>query len=424
MVITALKKTAEIKKEQYPTSAKTIIENSYMDDIVDSCTNQNVARQTTKEVNTILSFGGFQVKRWFISGVKEQSEDHNANRKPLFIQGTDILQNDSLQRVLGMNWETDTDNIIFESSCSNNPPNGMQPSQISPTISAQLTKRFILSKVNSLYDPLGLLSPFTVRAKILLRKLWAIQYPALDCDDLIPSHYHEEWSNFFDGTTRVHELKFRRCLKPIGAIGLPTLVIFSDGSGVAYGAVCYARWKCQDGTFQSTLICSKNRLAPIKVIDTVRLELLGAVISKRLRSFINKHMRYKFDKTYHIVDSEIVKAMINKGSYGFNTFAANRIGEIQDTTSSSEWFWIPGKMNISDWITRGKEVTDLNTDSIWQQGPDFLKLPEQEWPIKSQTDVADLPERISSVFQVAAMIEETLASRIKIERFSSLNKLL
>ena len=152
MVITALKKTAEIKKEQYPTSAKTIIENSYMDDIVDSCTNQNVARQTTKEVNEILSFGGFQVKRWFISGETEQSKDHNASRKPLFIQGTDILQNDSLQRVLGMNWETDTDNIIFESSCTNNPPNGTQPLQITRTFSPQLTKRFILSKVNSLYD--------------------------------------------------------------------------------------------------------------------------------------------------------------------------------------------------------------------------------------------------------------------------------
>ena len=31
---------------------------------------------------------------------------------------------------------------------------------------------------------------------------------------------------------------------------------------------------------------------------------------------------------FHLVDSEIVKAMIGRASYGLNTFAANRIGEI------------------------------------------------------------------------------------------------
>ena len=36
----------------------------------------------------------------------------------------------------------------------------------------------------------------------------------------------------------------------------------------------------------------------------------------------------KLSKVLHMVDSEIVQAMIQRDSYGFNTFAANRIGEI------------------------------------------------------------------------------------------------
>ena len=36
----------------------------------------------------------------------------------------------------------------------------------------QLTKRMLLSQINSVYDPLGLAGPFTVRAKILMRHLW------------------------------------------------------------------------------------------------------------------------------------------------------------------------------------------------------------------------------------------------------------
>ena len=43
-----------------------------------------------------------------------------------------------------------------------------------------------------------------------------------------------------------------------------------------------------------------------------------------------------------MVDSEIVKAMIDKKSYGFRMFVANRIGEIQGSTTPDEWYWIPG----------------------------------------------------------------------------------
>ena len=68
-------------------------------------------------------------------------------------------------------------------------------------------------------------------------------------------------------------------------------------------------------------MASKNRIAPIKVVDIVHLEICGAVLSKRLRMFIQEEMRISFEQIFHIVDSEIVKAMISKSSYGFNTFA-------------------------------------------------------------------------------------------------------
>ena len=57
---------------------------------------------------------------------------------------------------------------------------------------------------------------------------------------------------------------------------------------------------------------SKNRIAPFKVVDIVKLELSLAVISKGLRSTIETKKRMSFNMVYHIVDNEIVKVMINK----------------------------------------------------------------------------------------------------------------
>ena len=71
-------------------------------------------------------------------------------------------------------------------------------------------------------------------------------------------------------------------------------------------------------------------------MDIVRLELCGTVLSKRLRKFMEEEMRYRFKEVHHLVDSQIIKAMISKNSYGFNTFVANRIGEIQEKTEPSE----------------------------------------------------------------------------------------
>ena len=116
------------------------------------------------------------------------------------------------------------------------------------------------------------------------------------------------------------------------------MVVFTDGSGEGYGTAAYARWRIPDQPYESCLTAAKNCIVPIKTADIVRLELPGAVLGKQLRSFVQEELRYSFQNVYHIVDSKIVKAMISKESYGFNTFAANHTGEIQQKTNPSEWF--------------------------------------------------------------------------------------
>ena len=226
----------------------------------------------------------------------------------------------------------------------------------------------------------------------------------------------------------MNNVKFKRCLKPKNATGEPILIIFSDGSSNAYGACAYMRWKTSDGQFNCRLVLSKNRLAPIKRMSIDRIELCGAVLNSRLKTFLQRHCRYKFIKCYHIVDSQIVHGMIQKESYGFNTFAATRVGEIQQNTSPKEWFWMESKYNIADWLTRGKKPNEINLDSIWQNGPSFLELPESEWPIHETLTKEQLPELIKIASTVTKYfkkeVKDTLASKINIDRYSDFGKLI
>ena len=74
-------------------------------------------------------------------------------------------------------------------------------------------------------------------------------------------------------------------------------------------------------------------------------------------------MRYDFQDVIFLIDSEVVLAMISKESYGFKTYAAIRMGEIQESTLTRQWFWIDDISNIADWITRGRTPMELGVNS-------------------------------------------------------------
>ena len=120
--------------------------------------------------------------------------------------------------------------------------------------------------------------------------------------------------------------------------------------------------------------------------------------------------------------------MIHKETYGFNTFTTTRIGEIQEDTENNDWYWTESKNNIADWLTHGKRPIDIDVNSGWQAGPDFLKLPEHEWPItKTPTTLQKLPETIkvlASINIVNNIGEATPEKRININNHSKFEKLL
>ena len=93
-----------------------------------------------------------------------------------------------------------------------------------------------------------------------------------------------------------------------------------------------------------------------------------AVLSARIRETVVNSMNFSFAQIFHLVDSAIVRAQIQKESYGFGTFVANRIAEIQSKTDKSEWFWVPSDVNPADLTTRVTSAGMITEESTWQRG--------------------------------------------------------
>ena len=217
-------------------------------------------------------------------------------------------------------------------------------------------------------------------------------------------------------------MTFKRCFKPVGALDNPSLIIFSDASLNAYGAVAYIVFQLSSGAYEANLIGAKNKIAPTRQQTMPRLELCGAVLACRLRETIIQELDWKFKSIIHVVDSMIVCSQIQKDSYDFKTFVATRVSEIQSKTNGRDWYWIEGKLNPADLLTRPCKPIILNSNSLWQSGPEFLSLPFELWPI-SQEYALELPDKVASLTYVSAEVKFTLMD-FDLNRYSNYYKLL
>ena len=107
----------------------------------------------------------------------------------------------------------------------------------------------MLSQINSVFDPLGLAGPFTVKAKFFHAVCGELT--ELDRDGPIPEENQQNWSIFFNDLKDMNQIRFTRCLKPMDAIGDPILIVFSDASKDAYAACAYVRWQRKNNQFES-----------------------------------------------------------------------------------------------------------------------------------------------------------------------------
>ena len=170
---------------------------------------------------------------------------------------------------------------------------------------------------------------------------------------------------------------------------------------------------------------SKSRTAPLKQLTLPKLELKAALLAARLSVFIKTSLNINCT-LYLWSDSQIVLYWISSQKT-LKPFVSHRVKQIRSISTC--WNYCPSADNPADLLTRGVTYQQLNSSTIWKQGPSWL--PSQDlWPRWEPTEVLTTqlltePEECQSSNQ--SSIQNSPADFLKvmdIKRYSSLQKLL
>ena len=127
-------------------------------------------------------------------------------------------------------------------------------------------------------------------------------------------------------------------------------------------------------------VIAKSRLAPIKEVPILHLDLTAAVLAVRLNALVERELNFDVSQSYFWIGSTAVLLSILNISKRFPIFVANRLAIIEQSSQPSKWHILPSKLNAVDLKSRGlmdKPVDCLNSGL---KGPQFLWTLKALWP--------------------------------------------
>lgn len=247
------RQNAKTHEEEFPLAADTVLNSTYMDDSIDSVADTQKAIELVKELRTMWQRAGMYPRKWL-------SNDPEVMRHvPKQDHAADVdLDRGSLPSVktLGLLWSAEKDIFKYRVNDQDN---------------RRLTKRSFFSRTASLFDPLGFLQPYTIRAKVLFQEMWI---SGVDWDDELSPKLQGKADQWFKELKDLPTIEIPRCLQADKKVVEVSLHTFTDASKDAYGAATYIRQTYVDDSVTCQLIASKSRVAPLKAVSIPRLELL------------------------------------------------------------------------------------------------------------------------------------------------------
>lgn len=385
-----------------PDVQRVVRDDFYVDDLLTGNNNKASLLKLCDDIRDALQSGCFPLQKWMFNFRRENDggDDDYSN------QSKEIKYNESVNsKTLGLGWNNISDEFYFNTQFQND--------------DKPVTKRSILSNVSQIFDPLGLLSPTIIVAKVLLQQLWLLK---IGWDDAVPCSVARTWNRFVISLQYLNNVRI-----PRHAIGnQPSYVelhVFSDASQTAYGACVYVRTVNEDKTLSVRLLTSKAKVAPLKPMSIPRLELCGALLGAKLLDRVRSSLTCKFDNVVCWTDSTIVLGWLHMAPNKLKTFVQNRTSEINDITKDVYWRHVRTKENPADLASRGLTLEELSSSILWWEGPIFLRNPSYTIHdyevIGTCEDLPDLRPVVSSF----VVHESSCLTPFAFDRFSQYNRM-
>ena len=390
-----MKFMAREMESSHPKAAGFIRDNFYVDDGLISVATDEEAIQLIKESTTILKDHKLRLHK-FASNSKTVLDsipptERSENEVTQHLQ----LKETSNEKTLGMEWSTEEDILRFPNISANSPS----------------TRRGILSVVASLYDPLGLIAPFTLKGKLILQEACA---KGSKWDDIVSEDLNSRWEAWKNELQGLNQVTIPRCYTPKG-FGTPKSIQlhhFADASSQGYGMCSYLRFVNERNEVHCALVAAKSRVAPLKAMTIPRMELTAAVIAAKIGNSIKKLIKMKIDQEFFWSDSQVVLGYLQNEAKKFHVFVANRVQKIKDLTDISKWRHVSTESNPADHASRGLSLDQLSS-SNWYTGPEWLWNPDFQAPsqIPSKLETQDPEVRValqSNAFPTPLNLNERL----------------
>ncbi|XP_014676742.1 PREDICTED: uncharacterized protein LOC106816632 [Priapulus caudatus] len=312
-----------------------------------------------------------------------------------------------VQHSLGMSWDLNADHFTFDVQL-----------EVKPN-----TRRGMLSTLNSIFDPMGFITPIAVHGKILLRELTK----GVDWDETLPSEPLASWVEWKRSLSQLKDLQIPRMYVPLSLSTAEKVEvhIFSDASEKAVAAVAYVK-TYKDGEGQVGFVMGKAKLAPSHGHTIPRLELCAAILAVEVDETVSESLNISPRVFRYYSDSRVVLGYIRNMTRRFYTYVDNRVERIHRATRSEQWSHVPTDQNPADQGTRSLIAADQLAASVWLSGPEQLRRRDNDnlsetYPLVSPDNDKELRPQVE-VGVRKTTVDESISE--KFERFSSWYRLV
>ncbi|KAK3754172.1 hypothetical protein QZH41_007960 [Actinostola sp. cb2023] len=409
LAISVTRELATEHQKKYPVASKEIQTNMYVDDYLGGAQDSKSAVELYSELKDLMNEGGFDLTKWSSNSIEVLEVIPAEDRASMKTE--DTANEPELLKALGITWNPKKDVFQF-----------ILTKKID--LKEVKTKRTLLGAISKVFDPLGLVSPFIITAKLIMQDLWVKGIP---WDEKLDEGTLRRWTEWYTQLETLATMEIPRSFLPkVGEIVEVQVHGFADASEKAYAGVVYVRLETDDEQVKTCMVMSKSKLAPLKRLTLPRLELMAALITARLARYVIKALNLQANSVYLWTDSMIVLQWICGYPNDWKPFVCNRVQEIQQLFEPECWRHCSSVDNAADQASRGSSLSDLQEK--WWTGPSWLTGHQSKWPktLKQMTQDDDLLEKkknkeeslTSNVAQTKA--QEPLTDTTKFEKWSKI----